>query len=159
MDELYPKAKFADCVAMIEKIGHSKWMQKMRREWIYERSSRTSVRAGTTIFIDLAVDAAKTSALQETSEIAHPMIMPPLPLVERNARRRSDNLAGGTKDFDNTNRSAESLFVSDSGVYEVDQEEPNLIATVPPSQGNSSLEREKTFDDELEAMAGIDYIV
>ena len=36
LDDLYPRAKFADGLNMIEKVGHSKRMQVMRREWINE---------------------------------------------------------------------------------------------------------------------------
>ena len=36
LDDLYPKAKFADGLAMIEKLGHSKRIQTMRKEWINE---------------------------------------------------------------------------------------------------------------------------
>lgn len=34
LDDLYPRAKFNDGLAIIEKLGHSKRMQIMRREWI-----------------------------------------------------------------------------------------------------------------------------
>jgi replication fork protection complex subunit Csm3/Swi3 len=36
LDDLFPKAKFMDGVSMIEKLGHKKRMQMMRREWIQE---------------------------------------------------------------------------------------------------------------------------
>lgn len=36
LDDLFPKAKFVDGLAMIEKVGHSKRMHVMRREWIDE---------------------------------------------------------------------------------------------------------------------------
>ncbi|MCJ1414136.1 chromosome segregation in meiosis- protein [Xylographa parallela] len=36
LDDLYPRAKFADGLAMIEKLGHTKRLQTMRREWIKE---------------------------------------------------------------------------------------------------------------------------
>jgi replication fork protection complex subunit Csm3/Swi3 len=36
LDDLYPRAKFADGLHMVEKVGHSKRMQVMRREWINE---------------------------------------------------------------------------------------------------------------------------
>ncbi|RMJ26868.1 hypothetical protein PHISP_02237 [Aspergillus sp. HF37] len=36
LDDLYPRAKFADGLAMIEKLGHSRRLQTMRREWIDE---------------------------------------------------------------------------------------------------------------------------
>jgi replication fork protection complex subunit Csm3/Swi3 len=36
LDDLFPKAKFMDGVSMIEKLGHKKRMQMMRKEWIQE---------------------------------------------------------------------------------------------------------------------------
>lgn len=36
LDDLYPRAKFADGLVMMEKVGHSKRMQVMRKEWIDE---------------------------------------------------------------------------------------------------------------------------
>lgn len=36
LDDLYPRAKFADGLQMVEKVGHGKRMQIMRREWIDE---------------------------------------------------------------------------------------------------------------------------
>ena len=38
LDDLYPRAKFADGLAMIEKLGHTKRIQTMRRHWISEAS-------------------------------------------------------------------------------------------------------------------------
>ena len=43
LDDLYPRAKFADGLAMIEKLGHKKRMQIMRREWIDEGKPRPSM--------------------------------------------------------------------------------------------------------------------
>jgi replication fork protection complex subunit Csm3/Swi3 len=36
LDDLYPRAKFADGLAIIEKLGHSKYMQMLRKQWIDE---------------------------------------------------------------------------------------------------------------------------
>src|SRR5271168_4642598 len=36
LDDLYPRAKFADGLQLVEKAGHSKRMQTMRKEWIDE---------------------------------------------------------------------------------------------------------------------------
>jgi len=36
LDNLYPRAKFADGLQIIEKVGHSKRMQMTRKEWIDE---------------------------------------------------------------------------------------------------------------------------
>ncbi|EME77418.1 uncharacterized protein MYCFIDRAFT_83337 [Pseudocercospora fijiensis CIRAD86] len=34
LDDLYPRAKFRDALTMLEKVGHSKRMQVMRRAWL-----------------------------------------------------------------------------------------------------------------------------
>ncbi|KAF2633619.1 Swi3-domain-containing protein [Macroventuria anomochaeta] len=40
LDDLYPRAKFADALAIIEKVGHTKRMQVDRKAWIDEGSPR-----------------------------------------------------------------------------------------------------------------------
>lgn len=40
LDDLFPRAKFADGLAIIEKLGHSKRIQTMRWEWIEEEKPK-----------------------------------------------------------------------------------------------------------------------
>ncbi|KAL9588910.1 MAG: hypothetical protein Q9203_002281 [Teloschistes exilis] len=40
LDDLYPRAKLADGLAIIEKLGHKREIQLMRREWINEGQPR-----------------------------------------------------------------------------------------------------------------------
>ncbi|KUJ09313.1 Swi3-domain-containing protein [Mollisia scopiformis] len=40
LDDLFPKARFLDALAMVEKMGHKKRMQMMRMEWINEGKPR-----------------------------------------------------------------------------------------------------------------------
>ncbi|KAJ0422530.1 replication fork protection component Swi3-domain-containing protein [Aspergillus carlsbadensis] len=42
LDDLFPRAKFADGLAMIERLGHSKRIQTMRRAWIDEEKPETT---------------------------------------------------------------------------------------------------------------------
>lgn len=42
LDDLYPRAKFADALAIIEKVGHTKRMQVDRKAWIDEGKPRLS---------------------------------------------------------------------------------------------------------------------
>ena len=42
LDDLFPRAKFGDGLAIIEKLGHSKRLQTMRREWIEEEKPKLS---------------------------------------------------------------------------------------------------------------------
>ncbi|KAL2807612.1 replication fork protection component Swi3-domain-containing protein [Aspergillus granulosus] len=41
LDDLFPRAKFADGLAMIERLGHAKRIQTMRRAWIDEEKPKT----------------------------------------------------------------------------------------------------------------------
>ncbi|KAH8883139.1 Swi3-domain-containing protein [Thozetella sp. PMI_491] len=43
LDDLFPKAKFLDALAMVEKAGHKTSMHKMRMEWINEGKPKSSV--------------------------------------------------------------------------------------------------------------------
>ncbi|POS76303.1 Swi3 domain-containing protein [Diaporthe helianthi] len=45
LDDLFPKAKFLDALAMVEKTGHHKEMQKMRMDWINEGRPKSTVVA------------------------------------------------------------------------------------------------------------------
>ncbi|KAI1080115.1 Swi3-domain-containing protein [Whalleya microplaca] len=45
LDDLFPKAKFLDALAMVEKVGHKKYMQIKRLEWIEEGKPKPSVLA------------------------------------------------------------------------------------------------------------------
>lgn len=42
LDDLYPRAKFKDGLTIIEKLGHSKKMQMMRKMWIDDSKPRAS---------------------------------------------------------------------------------------------------------------------
>ncbi|KAM3084468.1 chromosome segregation in meiosis-related protein [Clarireedia jacksonii] len=44
LDDLFPKAKFLDALAMVEKVGHKKMIQSARMEWINEGKPKDTVR-------------------------------------------------------------------------------------------------------------------
>ncbi|KAF2871896.1 replication fork protection component Swi3-domain-containing protein [Massariosphaeria phaeospora] len=43
LDDLYPRAKFADGLSMIEKLGHSKRIHYMRKQWIDEGKPKHTI--------------------------------------------------------------------------------------------------------------------
>ncbi len=43
LDDLFPKAKFLDALAMVEKLGHMKRVQLMRMDWINEGKPKEPV--------------------------------------------------------------------------------------------------------------------
>ena len=70
LDDLYPRAKFGDGLAMIEKLGHSKRMQVMRKEWINEAKAKdTRLENGEKARPSASVpERLKESALESSSE-------------------------------------------------------------------------------------------
>ncbi|KAF2204815.1 Swi3-domain-containing protein [Delitschia confertaspora ATCC 74209] len=45
LDDLYPRAKFADGLSLIEKLGHTKRIQFIRKEWIDEGKPKSTTEA------------------------------------------------------------------------------------------------------------------
>ncbi|OJJ95823.1 hypothetical protein ASPACDRAFT_81580 [Aspergillus aculeatus ATCC 16872] len=70
LDDLYPRAKFADGLAMIEKLGHSKRLQAMRREWIDEEKPKVlTADINKQVLDDLSADMDPATTV-ETSDTA-----------------------------------------------------------------------------------------
>ncbi|KAI5199176.1 hypothetical protein AUEXF2481DRAFT_42575 [Aureobasidium subglaciale EXF-2481] len=68
LDDLFPKAKFMDGVSMIEKLGHKKRMQMMRKEWIQESKPKPSRDEEEDDFVVPNEDAAVESNNGPTAE-------------------------------------------------------------------------------------------
>lgn len=71
LDDLYPRAKFADGLAIIEKLGHTKRVQIMRKEWIDDNKPKHTTREeeeADTIMAEAHVqqDLNQTEATEET---------------------------------------------------------------------------------------------
>src|SRR3954469_1549167 len=89
LDDLYPRAKFADGLTMIEKLGHSKRIQVMRREWIDEEKPRPF------------------DSSEPTREMLESLQIP------KNTTRFNDGEAPATKDKEETGDG--DLFIPDHG--------------------------------------------
>jgi replication fork protection complex subunit Csm3/Swi3 len=59
LDDLFPKAKFLDALAMVEKAGHKKMLQIKRNEWINESKPKDKDNAD---YIDDSFHAPNTNA-------------------------------------------------------------------------------------------------
>ncbi|KAL8891176.1 MAG: hypothetical protein Q9215_001772 [Flavoplaca cf. flavocitrina] len=161
LDDLYPRAKFADGLAMIEKLGHKKRIQIMRREWIQEGKPREKYDE---------IDTTKESegTLRPEDELRHP-----------DATRNNADLVDTVErqPMPNTNLNGlagsdepETLFLSN----DITDDQPSeddldalLAETADDNEGqlfiNSSLTeqrepdtRKDDFDDE-EALAAMGY--
>lgn len=66
LDDLYPRAKFADALAIIEKVGHTKRMQVDRKVWLDEGKPKHTTEQDEE---DLDSSLPNEAAAQEKAEI------------------------------------------------------------------------------------------
>ncbi|KAL2836040.1 replication fork protection component Swi3-domain-containing protein [Aspergillus pseudoustus] len=107
LDDLFPRAKFADGLAMIERLGHSKRVQTMRRAWIDEEKTKTTgddddilendtLASKTTEPTDQAVVERADTRSRQTDGMDEDLFMPD----EGNAQRPVDSSGAALEDDD-----------------------------------------------------------
>lgn len=175
LDDLYPRAKFADGLTIIEKLGHSKRIQAMRREWINEGKPRSRFE-DTDLLQDsrritkgsetARPDSIATSANQtfENSNMRHPSASAEEDLYKATPPRRKQ-----TTGYDSV---IESTSMDQTPPKDADADVPDddldiLLAETswtrkrdaPPVLASANQEdatqfsNEDDFDDEMEVMA------
>lgn len=174
LDDLYPRAKFADGLAMIEKLGHSKRMQTMRKEWINEGKPRDTLEDFGTGGEKSVTQQTSSKPRQDRSPAAKP-IERPRTTPNGNAIDVDDDLYGATpepaREDPSTKRketSKESLFMSDDeeagdqspeddldALLAEDDMKESTSAAAPAAKAQESPGRDENFDDEMEAIAGM----
>ncbi|KAL1845709.1 chromosome segregation in meiosis-related protein [Paecilomyces lecythidis] len=103
LDDLFPRAKFADGLSMIERLGHSKRIQVMRRQWIDE--GRPDYRQGddsidqdnsySTTLVEETTTAPRTEQRpSEVTDNAQTMETDGLTSLERDTIERRPNYTG-----------------------------------------------------------------
>ena len=160
---------------MIEKCGHSKRMQIMRKEWINEGKLKETIEDISTSTIKISKETSATPKADELSTSKDLATRPRTPTAHDT---NDDDLYLATpKRPSNTSRQpsapGDSLFISDdeSGDHPPDDDLDLLLAEDGMKDANmkpaadddfndeyKSVVREDTFDDEMEAMAGTDDI-
>ncbi|KAE8454545.1 hypothetical protein EG329_000168 [Mollisiaceae sp. DMI_Dod_QoI] len=78
LDDLFPKARFLDALAMVEKTGHKKRMQMMRMEWINEGKPKPD--NDDSLFDESTLPSRENEAREKTAPIA--------PIFEKRASER-----------------------------------------------------------------------
>jgi replication fork protection complex subunit Csm3/Swi3 len=138
LDDLYPRAKFADALAIIEKVGHTKRMQMMRREWLDEGKPRRTTGREEEDDTD-EVFAEQPAAAQEPGSMED---------VEQNGENvsREFGSAGDAKDDPDEDE-------LDALLAESAQHETSAPKTLPVRTAGAE---EDPFADEMEAMADMD---
>ena len=147
LDDLYPRAKFADALAIIEKLGHTTQMQTMRREWINEGKSRESMD-------NLGESVEKQAGEQTSSKLGQNQTWdiksrerPQTPVA---VAEDDDNLYAATpkaaRDDGTTRRNGdtEDLFLEDSTMA------VPILGSKPGSET-----KEENFDDDEDALLAL----
>ncbi|KAL8671779.1 MAG: hypothetical protein Q9168_003726 [Polycauliona sp. 1 TL-2023] len=161
LDDLYPRAKFADGLAMIEKLGHKKRIQIMRREWIHEGKPQEKYMDATKELDGAMHPESGTrdrANAGDTSEVVQTSEKQPTP-----DSHTQNFVGGGSTESGNE----ETLFLPND---ELDDEPPEddleawLAETADDNDRNTSIvpiaarrdAKEDDFDDE-EALAAMGY--
>ena len=146
LDDLYPRAKFADALAIIEKVGHTKRMQMMRKEWIDEGKPRRTTERDDEDAEEAVAGAAEADQVPEA--------MAGTEQSEETQREESDGVAPAP------GRSASASAGADPDEDELDallaesaQHEASHTKTLPVRIAGAE---EDPFADEMEAMADMD---
>lgn len=180
LDDLFPRAKFADGLAIIEKLGHSKRMQTMRREWIDEGKPRDRFADGWAVSGQVAKqqqpELHRRSSKSNEDSSEHPNIDGALESnststveLEEPDPVNSQSLQWHTEGVQHDTPHDESLFISDG---EEDDQPPEddldaLLAEDVQKDFSRKIDRDgkdsvkqaavaDDFDDEIEALAGME---
>ncbi|GAM87997.1 hypothetical protein ANO11243_060260 [Dothideomycetidae sp. 11243] len=150
LDDLYPRAKFADGLAIIEKLGHKKRIQMERKQWIDEGKPRT-----------LSDDVGERIEHEHTGSDSLP---------ESDAANGEDHPSHGVEDHDprrrdgtpgqeaNMRPSQEASMVRDVSEQPGEDELDTLMAEAQGEiAAKSNHDDSERFADEEEAMAGLDW--
>lgn len=178
LDDLFPKAKFLDALAMVEKMGHKKMMQSMRMEWINEGKPRSSVHEDS-LFDDPALPPRENGEREKTASRVAPIFekiateRPKTPVVDvdvemddlydatpRQARRKSaeidsqDSLFGGRTSIFGPAKTVEDVPPEDDLEALLAEQEMLLARHTPTANkaGSAKAVEDGPPEDDLDAL-------
>lgn len=182
LDDLFPKARFLDALAMVEKTGHKRMMQVARLEWINEGKPRSSVHEDS-IFDEPTLQTRDIGQSEKTPSRVAPIFEksadnpnppadvenmdmddddlydatpPPRQPVSGDISQNSEHV-GRTSIFGNAKSSTADDDVPEDDLDALLAEEEALQASSGNMQPAVSVPKatsaEESFDDEMEAMA------
>ncbi|KAF1920912.1 chromosome segregation in meiosis protein 3 [Ampelomyces quisqualis] len=146
LDDLYPRAKFADALAIIEKVGHTKRMQMMRKGWIDEGKPRRTTEwddeDGDEVVPEGAAAGPTSQAVAgiEQSEETRRAKSHGLAAVQ-------DRPASGSAGADPSEDELDALLAESA------QHQASITKTLPVRTASAD---DDPFADEMEAMADMD---
>jgi replication fork protection complex subunit Csm3/Swi3 len=142
LDDLYPRAKFADGLKMIEKVGHSKRMQVMRREWINESKRKELYGDDDDMYGGQSNQNPATGAVQNGTTTANAATRP----------TTEDDLNSDDLFFPEANKKPESRNRDEPEDDELDAllAEQDIIVQSKPQR--KPMEEDSEGDDDLDAL-------
>jgi replication fork protection complex subunit Csm3/Swi3 len=147
LDDLYPRAKFADALAIIEKVGHTKRMQMMRKEWIDAGKPRRTTEREDDDADETVQDRASaehTAEMEGSEQDGDPL--PQEPVGEGEGRARDQTPPGPAND-DPDDDELDALLAESA------QLDNSPTKTLPTRIHTTE---EDPFADEMEAMADME---
>ncbi|GAD94870.1 predicted protein [Paecilomyces variotii No. 5] len=173
LDDLFPRAKFADGLSMIERLGHSKRIQVMRRQWIdegrpdYRHRDDSTPTGETSTTLRTSSGQAGEQRPSEATDNAQTMEIDSLTSSERNTTERRPNNAGDDGKLfmsddedvgDNTRKDADGEGMPeedelDALLAERETHDDHLHREPAPQAPVEEGPPEEDFEDDLEAMA------
>ncbi|RDA94994.1 hypothetical protein CP533_0146 [Ophiocordyceps camponoti-saundersi (nom. inval.)] len=158
LDDLFPKAKFLDALAMVEKAGHRKALLRARNGWIDEGKPKDQQHGDDDEHKendDRGAHESQTPAQENTSPA-----MPRPKTPERNDVPDDDDLYDATPRV--PTRSANDLDALMQGTLNAEPDEDDLDALIAEAGvmdrtgGNDGLrDKSRNFSDDEEAMAAM----
>jgi replication fork protection complex subunit Csm3/Swi3 len=149
LDDLYPRAKFADALAIIEKVGHTKRMHMMRKDWIDEGKPRRNTGHDDADEDDATREKTSQQSTEEMEGVEHVGQDSPSRQGERedptsnSADHAAEAVASGDPDDDEL----------DALLAESNQPSTTVPKTLPTRPAPT---QDDPFADEMEAMADMD---
>ena len=145
LDDLYPRAKFADALAIIEKVGHTKSMQMSRKDWINEGKPRRTTELDEDEVVPDRVD--ETPAEQEMDVVASVESSRPSGNIEHAMNGLSKAITAPTMGDDPDEDELDALLAEGAEAVSIT---PRTLPSRP------SAAEHDPFADEMEAMADME---
>ena len=146
LDDLYPRAKFADGLEIIEKLGHTKHLQIYRKEWL--NGSKPKKGSDSESEVDDEEQSAAVETIERSTEQMEGLQLeegnesiPQEQVQETPAMDQDQPMDDGNPDEDEL----DALLAESAGPS-------NAAASSIPPQRNAAVE-DDPFADEMEAMA------
>lgn len=142
LDDLFPKARFLDALAMVEKMGHKKLLQVARMEWIDEGKPKSTYQDDT-IYDDPILPTRENGDREQTASRIAPIFekavttRPKTPTMDVDDDMDMDDLYGATPRLVTAAAGQKSIFGG------------GAIKSGPKQTSNSD---EGMDDDDLDAL-------